>query len=55
MRGAKRAAEKYGIDFRDFLKNGIDAQVLLNTGDGQARKVVENKRNANVKSKANGL
>lgn len=48
MRNAKMCAKgvraffiKHGFDFQDFLKNGIDAQLLLSTNDTMARKVVE--------------
>lgn len=32
---------KHGLDWRDFVRNGIDGQVLLDTGDPMARKLVE--------------
>lgn len=48
MRNAKMCAKgvrsffiKHGFDFQDFLKNGIDAQLLLSTNDTMARQVVE--------------
>lgn len=41
--GARSWAKAYDIDFRDFLKNGIDADVLLATGDAMAVQVVERK------------
>jgi hypothetical protein len=39
--GARRWFEAYGLDFRDFVTNGIDAEVLLATGDAYALRVVE--------------
>ncbi len=42
-KGAKQWADLHGIDFRDFLKNGIDADVLLATGDAFVNHVVERK------------
>jgi len=38
--GAKQWFDDMGIDFKDFLKNGIDSEKLLATGDGLARQVV---------------
>lgn len=34
-RGIKNWFEVQGLDFKDFLKNGIPAETLYNTGDGQ--------------------
>ena len=31
----------HGLDFQDFLKNGIDAELLLATNDAMAKQVVE--------------
>lgn len=42
--GVKKWFEGYGIDFRDFLKNGIDEETLLATGDARAIRVIELKR-----------
>ena len=39
--GARRWAEMHGIDFRDFLKNGIAASRLLETGEPMAIRAVE--------------
>lgn len=33
--GIRRWFEAQGLDFRDFLKNGIDEETLRATGDGQ--------------------
>jgi hypothetical protein len=42
-RGARRFFEEHELDFRGFLKQGIDAQTLLETGDARAIKTVEGK------------
>jgi hypothetical protein len=34
-------AKRHGIDWKDFKRNGIDADVLLATGDGFALALVE--------------
>ncbi|EGC1288303.1 hypothetical protein H8526_002351 [Salmonella enterica] len=40
--GARQFARRYGLDFRQFIRDGfIDADVLLATGDELARKLVE--------------
>lgn len=38
--GARTWFKLHGIDFRDFVKNGVRADVLLATNDAQARQVV---------------
>lgn len=40
-RGQKKWFESNGLDFGDFLTNGITAERLLSTGDGLAVKAVE--------------
>jgi hypothetical protein len=40
-RGAKPWFAANGLDFRDFMKNGIPAADLLATGDAMAIRVVE--------------
>lgn len=42
--GARRWFEAHGLDFKDFIENGIDADVLLATGDAMAERVVALKR-----------
>jgi len=32
---------RHGLDWSDFLKNGIEEERLLNTGDSMAKQVVE--------------
>jgi hypothetical protein len=40
-RGARRWFQHNGLSFDDFLKNGVDAQRLLDTGDALALRVVQ--------------
>lgn len=40
-RGARRWFENHGMDFRDFLKNGIDEKQFVEQGDHLARDVVD--------------
>jgi hypothetical protein len=44
-RGSRRWFHQYNLDFKDFLKNGIPAQTLLDTGDGLAEQIVRAKLN----------
>lgn len=39
--GARRWFHEHNLDFRDFLKNGIEEEVLLEIGDAFAVAVVE--------------
>jgi arsenate reductase-like glutaredoxin family protein len=41
VRGARRWFEQHGLDFADFLKNGITIEEFLKSGDGLAEIVVE--------------
>lgn len=41
--GTRDWFKAYGLDFRDFIRNGIDAEVLLATGDALAQQVVDRK------------
>lgn len=41
MRGSKEFASRNGIDWQDFLKNGIDAELLRATDDKMALLVIE--------------
>lgn len=36
--------QRHGLDWRDFCRNGIDAEVLIATGDGMALAIVEHAR-----------
>lgn len=40
-RGTRAFFMMHGLDFQDFLKNGIDAEKILNTKDAMAIQVVE--------------
>lgn len=42
-RGARRWFEKHGLDFRAFLREGLDAETFLARGDHLARGVVRHK------------
>jgi len=48
--GIRRWFAANGLDFRDFMKNGIESDVLLATGDALAVAVVEDaaRRRENV-------
>jgi hypothetical protein len=39
--GARAFAKRHGLDWSEFLKNGIDSDKLLATGDAMARRIVE--------------
>lgn len=39
--GQKQFCKNHNIDFREFVKNGIDCEVFLNTKDEMAIKMVE--------------
>lgn len=41
--GARDWFRAYDLDFRDFIRNGIDSEVLLATGDAMAVQVIERK------------
>jgi hypothetical protein len=47
--GTKRWFQAHGLDFRDFVKNGIPASKLTATGDHYALDVV-----AKAEARANG-
>ena len=40
-RGVRNWCRMRGIDYVDFLRNGIDEEVLLKSGDPMAKAVVE--------------
>lgn len=39
--GARKFFESRGLNWSDFLKNGIESEKIVATGDGMALKVVE--------------
>lgn len=41
--GVRAWFEQHDLDFRDFLANGIDADLFLQAGDALAEQVVERK------------
>ena len=41
--GARDWFKGYDLDFKDFIRNGIDAEVLLALNDATANQVVERK------------
>jgi arsenate reductase-like glutaredoxin family protein len=43
VRGAKKWFQEHDMDFRDFLRNGVDSETFVTKGDGLAKKVVEDK------------
>lgn len=45
---------RHGLDFRDFVRNGIDEQQLLATGDGMALRLVEWARQCAAQEPAHG-
>lgn len=40
VRGMRQFAERHGLDFDAFAREGIEAQALLNTGDAMAEAIV---------------
>lgn len=40
-RGTRAFFMLHGLDFQDFLKNGIDVEIILSTQDAMAIQVVE--------------
>jgi hypothetical protein len=37
--GGRRFFERYGLDWEDFVKNGIDSELLLSASDNNVRAV----------------
>lgn len=44
IKGIKEFCHRHSIDFRNFVKHGIDEEELIKTGDAMAVKVVERAR-----------
>jgi len=42
--GARSFFKRHGLDWSDFLKNGIDAEILLKINDVMANQVIEQAR-----------
>jgi len=45
IKGIKEFCKRYGVDFRDLVRNGIEADKLLKIDNAMALKVVEYARN----------
>lgn len=46
-KGVKSWFERHDLDFKDFLKNGIDEELFLQSGDALAARIVKLKRERN--------
>ena len=44
VNGSRTWFERHGLDFRAFLRKGLDAETLLATNDAMALRVVEHAR-----------
>jgi len=44
VNGSRAWFERQGLDFRAFLRNGLDAEALLATNDAMALRAVEHAR-----------
>ena len=44
VNGSRAWFERHGLDFRTFLRDGLDAETLLATNDAMALRVVEHAR-----------
>jgi hypothetical protein len=44
-RGARQFFDRHELNWTDFLRNGIDAEIIEATGDAMALKVVEVAKN----------
>ena len=44
VNGSRTWVERHGLDFRAFLRKGLDAETLLATNDAMALRVVEHAR-----------
>ena len=45
VHGTRTWFARHDLDFRDFLRDGCDAETVLATGDAMAQRVVEHARN----------
>lgn len=54
-RGARAWFARQGLDWAEFVRGGIDAEVLLATGDPLARRVVEHAQAAMVQAETGGV
>ena len=51
-RGARQFFERHGLDWSDFLKNGIDAAAVEHIDDAMLQKVVDNARQRELKGQS---
>lgn len=51
--GTRQFFRRHGLDFADFLRNGIPAGVLMTTGDAMAERAVEAARQRVKRESAN--
>lgn len=51
---SKAWAKRHGLDWREFVRNGIDAEKLLATGDGFAIALVEWARKCQAQERSDG-
>lgn len=49
VNGTRTWFARHGLDFRGFLRDGIDADTLLDIGDAMALRVVEHARNHSIR------
>jgi hypothetical protein len=54
IRGARTVCESLGFDWRDAVRNGIDAEQLAATGNGFALALVKWARECDVAEKSRG-
>lgn len=52
--GARQWFERHGLDFTDFMRNGLPAEVLEATGDGMALAIVKWARECESKEAIGG-
>ena len=45
IKGLKEFCRRHNVDFKDFVKNGIEADIILKIEDAMAFKLVEYARN----------
>jgi len=50
--GARKWFAQHGLDFRAFARDGIDAELLLATGDALAQRLVEHARSIDERTGA---
>lgn len=48
--GARRWCARMGLDWAAFVRDGIDADIMAQTGDGMALKLIEHVRESELGS-----